>query len=615
MDTDTADRDVIDAPGPGKAGTDVTDADIANTNAVDKYTENTTAVGSNAKGADAASQDKADADGAGADTVNTSAVNKDTANTTAVGSDAKGASAANPGKAGAETANTSAVNKDTVNTTAVGSDAEGASAANPDKASTDGAGAETANTGVLNKDTANTTAVGSDAASAAPAVPVTPPVETVKPPIPEDETVPVKQLDQYLPAFRIVEELDIGRYNLVFQVMGEKEVLYRTFKPIYFIKDAKFILGEIQSFLPAAVTGGRLIPPGINVMLETEISADPRLDPYIIWHSGKKILAQGRLSGGANYLMWKTPEQTGFHNIRAEVFPLLSADRMPGNMIGKIKELSLPVSSKSEGIQHFSDPSGEFISWHQFWGTLDDAKAPNNSERRLISLYSQASRWIPFGGIYGLLVSRDDIYVLPGMPFKLPENTRGTGRILLHLAAFSEGAVLNIRFAGGETTAGPTGAADLDLTFTGDALILRIASDNASREESLDLNGDGARGFITLIVEFTIAPDHFDAELRLENTAETTGLLSIALAAPLSGEGSVRLGGAKYPGHGQSAKQSASGGLYGNGAMILNELALSYVRLPIPPKEDEGESVVSETLIAEEEDPSAEPELSSLNAL
>jgi hypothetical protein len=397
--------------------------------------------------------------------------------------------------------------------------------------------------------------------------------------------------------------------------MGEKEILYRTYKPIYFIRDAKFALGEIQSFLPMEITGGRLIPPGINMMLEIEISADPWLDPYVIWHSGKDILAQGRLSAGANRLFWKTPDQTGFHSIRAEVFPLLPGDRMPGNMIGKIKELSLPVSSKSEGIQHFSDPSGEFSNWYRFWGTLDDMKAPNNPERRLVPLYARPPQWAPFGGIYGLLVGQNDVYTLPKTPFIVSEDMQGTGRILFRLATLSEGAIVNIRFAGEETAGGaqetpdsPAGAAELELSFAGDALILRIASNDESREEFLTLSGDEASGFITVIVEFVVAPDHFDAELRLGTTAGTP--LSIALAAPISGEGAVRFG----EGHRQGAKQTAAG-KYGAGTIALNELALSYITLPLPQKEEESESGLLETLIAKEASPGAEPELSSPDTL
>jgi hypothetical protein len=458
---------------------------------------------------------------------------------------------------------------------------------------------------------------------------VSPPEETPKPPIPEDEIVRVKQLDQYLPAFRIIEDLEIGRYNLVFQVMGKGTdvTLYRTFKPIYFLGDAKFTLEDIQSFLPMAVTGGRLIPMGINVMLKTEIRADERLDPYVVWHNGKKVLAQGRVSGGADYLLWKTPEKTGFHSIRAEVFPLLPGDRVPENIIGKNKELSLPVSSKSEGKKQFEgyEASGEFIGWYQFWGTLIDAKAPDNAQRRLIPLYSPSPRWIPFNAMYSLFVGRDDSYLLPGTPFKLEQGEQGTGRMYFHLAALAEGSILSIRFAGQETppkkpadqSAGETadGTAALDLFLAGDALILRIASEDASREGSLGLDSGE---FITVEVVFAIAPDRFDAELRLGNPAKTTGLLSVALAKPISGEGAVRLGGGESPvGYKRSANLPAldEAGAFAGGTIALNELAFSYARQSVPEDEEAFDFGISESLLSEEEEPGSEQEPSSLSAL
>ncbi|MDR1143601.1 MAG: hypothetical protein LBK77_05185 [Spirochaetaceae bacterium] len=466
-----------------------------------------------------------------------------------------------------------------------------------------------------------------DATAPPPPLAVAPPEETPKPVIPEDQIILVKQLDQYLPMFRITEDIEIGRYNLVFQVMGKGTdvILYRTFKPIYFLGDAKFTLEDIQSFLPMAVTTrGQLIPMGINVMLKTEIKADERLDPYVIWHNGKKILAQGRVSGGADYLFWKTPEKTGFHNIRAEVFPLLSGERVPGNMMGKIKELSLPVSSKSEGIQQFNESSGEFAGWYQFWGTLDDAKAVDNAQRRLASLYAQPPRWIPFKEIYSLFVGREDVYTLPGTPFKLAQGEQGTGRMYFHLAALSEGSVLSVRFAPQEQprrstdrqSVGETadGTAALDLFLAGDALILRIASEDASREKSLPLNGGE---FITVELVFAIAPDRFDAELRLENPAETTGPLSVALAKPISGEGAIILGGGEKPaGYKKSAKLPVFGETeaFGGGTMALNELAFSYDRA-VPENEEDDDSGISESLLPQEEEPGAEQEPSSLSAL
>jgi hypothetical protein len=459
----------------------------------------------------------------------------------------------------------------------------------------------------------NTNTAGSDAAKTGfvPAAPV-PPVLPVIPgaALPEDEIVPVKQLDQYFPEFRIIEDLAIGRYNLVFHVMGEKEILFKAVKPIYFIGDAKFSLGEIQSFLPVESAGRRLMPPGINVMLATEVSADPRLDPHIIWHSGKKIVAQGRLSEGANSLFWKTPEQTGFHSIRVEVFPLLPGDRVPGNMIGKIKELSLPVSARSEGIGHFSNssgyPGGEFIAWYQFWGTLDDATAPNSPEKKLVPLYAQAPRWMPLGGIYGLVVGGDDGYTLPGTPFTLSGDEEGRGRILFRLGALSEGPIVNLRFAGGDAAEdGET--AELDLSIAAEALTLRIASKGESRGKSLALNSDDANGFFTIIVDFTIAPEHFDAELFREDPPGTTGPLSIALTGAVRGEGSLRIGGQDGP--------VSGGSKHGNGTMALNELAVSYARTPLSSGEEPPESDLPETMTQEEAYPDAEPEPSSPNAL
>jgi hypothetical protein len=480
------------------------------------------------------------------------------------------------------------------------------------------------------KDT-GTDASGSDmTAPEAPPV-VSPPEEPSKPVIPEDQIVLVKQLDQDLPMFQITEDIAIGRYNLVFQVLGKgteliegkvtEVTLYRTFKPIYFLGDAKFTMEDIQSFLPMAVTRGKLIPIGINVMLTTEIKADERLDPYVIWYSGKKILARGRMSGGADHLFWKTPEKTGFHNVRAEVFPLQPGDPVPGNMMGKIKELSLPVSSNSNGITQLDGyrpaDGGKFTGWYQLWGTLDDAEAAGVAQRSLAPLYGQPPRWIPFKDMYSLFVGRDDVYTLSGTPFKLEQGEQGTGRMYFHLAALSGGSILSIRFAAPEKPrksadqqgAGETadGTAALDLFLAGDDLILRIASEDASREESLELNSGK---FVTVVVEFVIAPDRFDAELRLENSAKTTGSFSVALAKPMSGEGSILLGGGeKPPGYVDET------GTFGGGTMALNELAFLYDRRSVPEDGEELDSGILKSLLLEEEEPGAEQEPLSLSAL
>ncbi|GHV77079.1 hypothetical protein AGMMS49942_19000 [Spirochaetia bacterium] len=400
--------------------------------------------------------------------------------------------------------------------------------------------------------------------------------QTAEPPAvavraPEDQVLVVKQLDQHLSAFQIFENLGIGRYNLIFQVIGEKTVLYTAVKPIYFLGDADFTLGEIQSFLPGTPTGGRLIPPGTNVVLETEISADSRLDPYVMWYSGKKVIAQGRVSEGAQYLLWKTPEQTGFHTVRAEVFPLLPGERVPENITGKIKELSLAISAKSEGIRPFAGSAGDFVNWYQFRGNLDDTLGlrSGNPERQLVPLLSQKPRWVPFAGMYGLAVGPNEGYALPGKPFALSEGERGRGRISLHFASLSAGTIFTARF--GDT-------AVLDLSLAGGNVTLHISSGTASWQESLALKAGETDTFITAIIDFEIAPDSLSASLALENPVRETKPLAIALPNTLNGEALIRLGGTEQ-----------------SGTAIFDELALSYTRLP-----PHAETDISALLRAEE---------------
>ncbi|AEF86257.1 putative lipoprotein [Treponema primitia ZAS-2] len=404
----------------------------------------------------------------------------------------------------------------------------------------------------------------------------------------KDEIILVKTLEQYLPAFQILEELDIGQYNIVFQVMGDQEVLYRSFKPIYFLADADFTLGEIQSYLPATNVGKSLIPPGINVVLETEISADKRLDPYIIWQYGKKIIAQGRKSAGANYILWKTPEQPGLLNIRAEVFPLLPGDRLPANMLGKFKSLSLPVSTKVRGLKYFDEKAGTFTNWYQLWGNLEDTKAPGDTAKQLQTLADKKPRWIPHNGIYGLSTGPQDVYTLPGKPFTVSAGELGKGRILLRLAPL-DGTILHAAFAAG---GGLPGNAELNLSAQGETLVLELSSygvpkdwspensaaDTPTEDEplrqSLTLNLNEADAYISLFIYFEIAPNRFSAKLSLENPDSETALISLPLANPLTGDSTVLLGARKKP----ESRSFDTNDDSSNEAAILNELALAFTQ-------------------------------------
>jgi hypothetical protein len=440
--------------------------------------------------------------------------------------------------------------------------------------------------------------------------------------IPE-EIIYVNRLDEALPSFRVFEKLDIGQYNLIFQVMGKEEVLYKTYKPVYFLADAEFTLGDIQSYLPGISEGNQLIPPSIYIVLETKIAADERLDPYVVWYTGKKIISRGRVSERANCLLWKTPDQTGFHTIRAEVFPILPEETISDSIIGRVKELSLPISLKHEDMEFFTDTGEEFIHWYQFWGTLEDAKAPKDREKNLVSVLRGPAQWLPYEGVYGLSIGPKDIYAIPGSPFTLAENEQGRGRILFHFVPLTEGVIFNASF-----TQDP-GPDDLIMEFSAlqDGFVWYAGVGSEGYTETIPLNYLENSGFITVIIDFEIAGDQFSARLSLENPELSTEEVIIPLPGPMSGNGIFQFGaGTVSPAGGRVLEgRSASIGeepLIDDSTAIINELALSYAVEVIPgttpedpieaaglPEEEKAtEAVETEAVLAEEPEPSGEAE-------
>jgi hypothetical protein len=90
--------------------------------------------------------------------------------------------------------------------------------------------------------------------------------------------------------------------------------------------------------------------------------------------------------------------------------------------------------------------------------------------------------------------------------------------------------------------------------------------------------------FITAIIDFEIAPDRLGASLSLENPARETQFLALTVPTPLNGEAAIRFGGTEQSaGYKQGTKQPKfdENGNPRNGTVILNELTLSYARLPL----------------------------------
>ncbi|MDR3342194.1 MAG: hypothetical protein LBT14_05285 [Treponema sp.] len=400
--------------------------------------------------------------------------------------------------------------------------------------------------------------------------------------------IPVTRLDRELPAFTLADTLEIGQYFMVFQVLGEREVLYKIEKPLYFLGNAEFIFDDIQRYLPGFSTDSHLIPTGINIMLEAQMISDKRLDPYVVWYSGRKRIGEGRLAEGADHLIWKAPERTGFQAIRAELFPF----RPVSGIKGMVKELSLPISSKSERRGYFSK-TDHYIYWYQFHGTLQDSEAPGNTGRMLLSKQNKPPLWLPHAGMYGLSVGPEAVYLLPGDPFTLNKDEQGSGQLLFHVGVIADGTIFKALFNAetnpSEVVKGMVkGMVNLKVSLTQGRLVLTVIADGEVYEDFIRSAALQAEDFITLLVQFNISGNRFTANVRFEDIATETAAKTLILSTPLNGTGTFQFG-------------EENTGNNPRGVVIFNELAVAFTKGPIlqEPEDDTETPDHEETLLPE----------------
>jgi hypothetical protein len=403
--------------------------------------------------------------------------------------------------------------------------------------------------------------------------------------------VRVISLDQDIPYFTLPEDMAIGQYTMVFQVLGGKETLYRTEARFFYLGRAHFDLRDIQLYLPSVSSGSRLIPPGQTVMLDAQLEFDSRLDPYIVWYNGRTIISEGRFTEGAGNILWKASEQTGFHSLRAEVFPV----RLRQGFAGLSREISLPVSAKAAAAGYFFGnapaytplrvppreaavpaltspktflaaaqsflPANAAVSesqagaveaapvespvllhWYQFGGNLRDSKTAVSTEWALIPVNEKPPRWTAAGNSYGLSAGPDNAYLLPSITFFPKAADSGGGRFLLHYRPLADGGIFSAMFP---FQAAPARSAGLYLFKDGDSLVLRLSAPGVSDVEiPLSLESPGSRSYITVGIEFFIRPYRLEARLVLGGGAERqSDAVNIRLDNPLKGEAQLRLGG------------------------------------------------------------------------
>jgi hypothetical protein len=256
--------------------------------------------------------------------------------------------------------------------------------------------------------------------------------------------VTVLSLDDELPSFPIPENLSMGKYTLVFQVMSGKDILQKTEKNIFYLGKTVFSYEGINVYLPGLSGTSQLIPRGTVVMLEANLKFDKRLDPYIVWYDGKNKLNEGNFSDGAGYMFWKAPEQSGFYSLRAEIFPVENFNELTGYK----KEISLLVSSKTTDIHLVSANITQLTNWYVMEGNLNDSKSPASSERALRPASGARPKaqpkWMGSDGTYGLATGYNNILTLPAIPVRNKETE--IWQILFRFKPLNNGNIFSVQF-------------------------------------------------------------------------------------------------------------------------------------------------------------------------
>jgi hypothetical protein len=333
----------------------------------------------------------------------------------------------------------------------------------------------------------------------------------------------VQSLDDELPIFPVPNNLPMGRYTIVSHVMSGTDILQRTEKTIFYLGETVFDYNGINVHLPGVAESVQLIPRGTVIMLEAGLDFDSRrIDPYIVWYDGRSKISEGKFSSGAGYLFWKSPEQSGFFSLSAEIFPTENYEGLTGYQ----KEISLFVPSKEIGLHLISENIPQLTHWYVFEGNLNDSKMITSAEMALRPSGGTIPRWMPANGTYGLATGHGGVFTLPNI--SVSANGAETWRTLFRFKVLDDGGILSVLFD-------PSHDVSMQLTVEGTNLILTLASPRETVSQTLRLPSIEVRQDENLTQEASAAPDvtrmvRQDTFLTAGiNFSITSGLLSAQL--------------------------------------------------------------------------------------
>lgn len=163
----------------------------------------------------------------------------------------------------------------------------------------------------------------------------------------------------------IDETFEDGLYTLNIKILDEDGMVLED-ETNEFMVFSGTINSSVSSILP---TSG--VYTDSKVLFKGDLDSTA-VDPYLIWSYDSKIIDQGYLSDGYNYLIWDSKDFLGFNDIKMEIYPYKFAKYTPSELY---TTFSTVVSSLDKELFELDN----YYSAYLFNGNYIDEKSKDAS--------------------------------------------------------------------------------------------------------------------------------------------------------------------------------------------------------------------------------------------
>jgi hypothetical protein len=435
---------------------------------------------------------------------------------------------------------------------------------------------------------------------------------TEKKPEPLKSIINVKKLGDELPALTLGPDMVSGFYRIVFEVIAFNGTLLNSIeKPFFYLADREFTVNGIISYIPGVSTSSGIVPPGEKIMLEADIYAASDIEPYVIWYNGKQRLGEGFVHEGAHRIFWNAPAQTGFQDIRVEVFPFDPTTHI-STIRGISHAVSLPVS-RHDRNGYYADMEVQMSRWYRLWGNLSDTKDPVSISALLARMDDGEALWLPVFSTYGLALGANDPYKLPDSLFKYVKQGEGSAEIVFRFVPRDSEAVEKPIFRAdlqGKDGEGNDGVYVIQLSLFENSLLLEASRNGEILETRPSLPLDGL-DFVPAAIDFQFFEDRTVVGVGIEDvkTKSIDSWERLTIDFVPNGEGGVQFGGllkTEVPADDIVANEKPADSV----SAVITEIALLYNEISpaLEPVEDEEseEEILTEITEDQSQEPSSE---------